>query len=294
VALGLLAERVGLSMIEVAWGIHDIVNENMASAARVHIAERGRDPRDYALLCTGGAGPVHAHSVAEKIGLRRVVCPPSAGVASALGLLVAPARVDRVATVGIRLDRGDLRELEVAFRRLEDETRTILSASGISLGAATFQRLADGRFLGQGFDLVVSLPAGPYDGLDREAVRGVLRAAFEEAYREKFALTPPNVPVEFINVRVAARAPVAGGTIGFDGQAVKTGGSAVKGQRPAFFRSAGGFVETTVYDRSRLVVGQEFEGPAVVEEEGSTLVVGPGARASVAPTGNLVVSLPGR
>ncbi len=108
VALGLLAERVGLSMIEVAWGIHDIVNENMASAARVHIAERGRDPRDYTLLCTGGAGPVHAHSVAEKIGLRRVVCPPSAGVASALGLLVAPARVDRVATVGIRLDRGRL------------------------------------------------------------------------------------------------------------------------------------------------------------------------------------------
>jgi N-methylhydantoinase A len=294
VALGLLAERVGLSVVEVAWGVHDIVNENMASAARVHIAERGRDPRDYALLCTGGAGPVHAHSVAEKIGLRRVVCPPSAGVASALGLLVAPARVDRVATVGIRLDRGDLRELEVAFCRLEDEARAILSASGISLGAATFQRLADGRFLGQGFDLVVSLPSGPYDGPDRESVRSVLRAAFEEAYREKFALTPPSVPVEFINVRVAARAPVANGMIGLDDQAERTGGGAVKGRRPAYFRAAGGFVETTVYDRSRLVVGEEFEGPAVVEEEGSTLVVGPGARACVAPTGNLVVSLPGR
>ena len=190
VALGLLAERVGLSMIEVAWGIHDIVNENMASAARVHIAERGRDPRDYTLLCTGGAGPVHAHSVAEKIGLRRVVCPPSAGVASALGLLVAPARVDRVATIGIRLDRGDLRELEVAFRRLEDETRAILSASGISLGAATFQRLADGRFLGQGFDLVVTLPAralrrpGPRGSADRAPSRlrgGVPREVCSDA-----------------------------------------------------------------------------------------------------------------
>jgi N-methylhydantoinase A len=196
--------------------------------------------------------------------------------------------------VGIRLDRGDLRELEVAFRRLEDEARAILSAAGISLGAATFQRLADGRFLGQGFDLVVPLPAGPYDGAEREAVRGVLRAAFEEAYREKFALTPPNVPVEFINVRVAARAPVADGVIGLDDQAERMGDGAVKGRRPAYFRAAGGFVETTVYDRSRLVVGQEFEGPAVVEEEGSTLVVGPGARAYVAHTGNLVVSLPGR
>jgi len=294
VVLGRLADRVGLSRVEVAWGIHDIVNENMAGAARVHIAERGRDPRDYALLCTGGAGPVHAHSVAEKIGLRRVICPPSAGVASALGLLVAPARVDRVATVGIRLDRGDCAELEAAFRRLEDEARAILADSGVALGTATFQRLADGRFLGQGFDLVVALPAGQYDGPDGEAMRALLRAAFEEAYREKFALTPPNVPVEFINVRVAARAPVAGSTIGLDGRAGQVGGGAVKGRRPAYFRASGGFVETTVYDRSRLAVGEEFEGPAVVEEEGSTLVVGPGAHVRVAPTGNLVVSLPDR
>src|SRR5207247_4154746 len=95
-AVNRLAARLGLSPTNVAWGIHDIVNENMASAARVHIAERGRDPRDYALLCTGGAGPVHAWGVAHKLGLRQVICPPAAGVASALGLLVAPARVDRV------------------------------------------------------------------------------------------------------------------------------------------------------------------------------------------------------
>jgi N-methylhydantoinase A len=290
-ALARVAERVGLSLVEVAWGIHDIVNENMAGAARVHSAERGRDPREYALLCTGGAGPVHAYSVAGKIGLRRVICPPSAGVASALGLLVAPARVDRVATVGIRLDRDDCAELEAAFRRLEDETGAILADSGVQLETATFQRLADGRFLGQGFDLVVTLPPGPYDGPDGEGMRRALRAAFEEAYREKFALTPPNVPVEFINVRVAARAPVAGSAIVLDGRAGAAGGDAIKGRRPAYFREAGEFVETTVYDRARLAVGQEFVGPAVVEEDGSTLVVGPGAHARVAPTGNLIVTL---
>jgi N-methylhydantoinase A len=299
-ALDLVAGRVGLSRIEVAWGIHDIVNENMAGAARVHIAERGRDPRDYALLATGGAGPVHAYSVARKIGLRRVICPPSAGVASALGLLVAPARVDRVATVGIRLDRDDCAELERAFRRLEDDARAILADSGIELETATFQRLADGRFLGQGFDLVVALPPGPYDSPDGEGTRLALRAAFEGAYREKFALTPPEVPVEFINVRVAARAPVAGGAIALAGRAGGeagfadgAAGPAIKGRRPAYFREAGGFVETAVYDRARLAVGQEFTGPAVVEEEGSTLVIGPGARARVAPTGNLIVALPG-
>src|SRR4029077_12925441 len=125
-----------------------------------------------------------------------VICPPSAGVASALGLLVAPARVDRVGTGGIRLDRGDCAGLEGALRRPEGETGAILADSGVELETATFQRLADGRFVGQGFDLVVALPAGPYDGPDVEGTRRALRAAFEEAYREKFALTPPNVPVE--------------------------------------------------------------------------------------------------
>jgi N-methylhydantoinase A len=288
-ALRRLAERVGLSLTEVAWGIHDVVNENMASAARVHIAERGRDPRDYALLSTGGAGPVHAHGVARRLGLTRVICPPAAGVASALGLLLAPARVDRVATVGIRLDRGSPAALEKAFRRLEDEARAVMADTGLKLETATVRRLADGRFLGQGFDLVVPLPDGPYD--DSEPTRRRLGAAFESAYREKFSLTPPDVPIEFINVRVAVRAPVAGAEVASRGPAADTPGSSSTGRRPAYFAEAGGFVETAVYDRSHLRAGDELAGPAVVEEDGSTLVVGPGASARVAPSGNIIVTL---
>jgi N-methylhydantoinase A len=289
-ALEGLAARVGLPLMDVAWGVHDVVNENMASAARVHIAERGRDPRDFALLCTGGAGPVHACAVARKLGIARVVCPPAAGVASALGLLVAPARVDRVATVGLRLDRGDCRDLEAAFCRLEDEARAVLAEGGLPLERATFTRLADGRFIGQGFDLVVPLPDGPYDGPDVEGTRTRLQGAFEAAYREKFSLTPPDVPVEFINVRVAARAPVAGSGVVVRGRADRAG-DPVKGRRPVFFAEAGGFVDVAVYDRARLAVGDTLAGPAVVEEEGSTLVMGPGATARVAPTGNLVLAV---
>jgi N-methylhydantoinase A len=288
-ALRRLAERVGLALTEVAWGIHDVVNENMASAARVHIAERGRDPRDYALLSTGGAGPVHAHGVARKLGLTRVICPPAAGVASALGLLLAPARVDRVATVGIRLDRGSPAALEKAFRRLEDEARAVMADTGLKLETVTVRRLADGRFLGQGFDLVVPLPDGPYD--DSEPARRRLQAAFESAYREKFSLTPPDVPIEFINIRVAVRAPVAGAEVASRGAAADTSGGSIKGRRPAYFAEAGGFVETAVYDRSHLRAGDELAGPAVVEEDGSTLVVGPGASARVAPSGNIIVTL---
>jgi N-methylhydantoinase A len=284
-----LATRLALEPVKVAWGIHDIVNENMAGAARVHIAERGRDPRDYALLCTGGAGPVHAWSVARKLGVSRIVCPPSAGVASALGLLVAPARVDRVATVGIRLDQGSVEELEAAFRRLEDEARAVMADTGLKLESAAIRRLADGRFMGQGFDLVVSLPDGPYD--DGPESRSRLTAAFETAYREKFALTPPGVPVEFLNIRVAVRAPVSGSEVVLQGSPGSGALSALKGTRPAYFHETGGFVPTAVYDRHRLGVGDEFVGPAVVEEEGSTLLVGPGGRAQVAPSGNIVLTL---
>jgi N-methylhydantoinase A len=268
----------------------------MASAARVHIAERGRDPRDYALLCTGGAGPVHAWGVARKLGLRQVICPPAAGVASALGLLVAPARVDRVATVGLRLDRDSPATLEAAFRRLEDEARGVMADTGLKLESATVKRLADGRFLGQGFDLVVDLPDGPYDGSD--AARARLTAAFETAYREKFALTPPDVPIEFINIRVAVRAPVSTeAAVGVPGEtparrATGERRDAVKGTRAAYFLESRGLVDTTVYDRARLSAGDEVRGPAVVEEEGSTLVIGPGGVARVAASGNLVVTLP--
>jgi N-methylhydantoinase A len=288
-ALERLGKRVGLSLTQAAWGVHDVVNENMASAARVHIAERGRDPRDYSLLCTGGAGPVHAWGVARKLGLSQIVCPPAAGVASALGLLVAPARVDRVATVGLRLDRDSPATLERASQRLEDDARAVMADTGLKLETATVKRLADGRFLGQGFDLVVELPPGPYE--DSADSRRRLTAAFETAYREKFALTPPDVPIEFINIRVAVRAPVAGAEVTVHGEAAGAE-DAVKGRRPAYFAEQRGFVETTVYERARLAPGDDVRGPAVVEEEGSTLVIGPGGLARVAASGNLIVTLP--
>ena len=287
-----LAAKLGLPATQVAWGIHDIVNENMAGAARVHIAERGRDPRDYALLCTGGAGPVHAGSVARKLGVSRVVCPPSAGVASALGLLVAPARVDRVATVGMRLDLGRMADLEAAFRKLEEEARAVMTDTGLKLENAAIQRLADGRFLGQGFDLVVPLPSGPYE--DTPEGRRQLVSAFETAYREKFALTPPGVPVEFLNIRVAVRAPVSGSEVVLQGRPGRGAERALKGARPAYFHEAGGFVSTAVYDRYKLGIDDELTGPAVVEEEGSTLVVGPAATARVASSGNIIMTLSGQ
>jgi N-methylhydantoinase A len=285
-----LAATLGLSTEATAAGIHEVINENMAGAARVHIAERGRDPRRYALVCTGGGGPVHGYSIARKLGITRLVCPPSPGVASAWGLLVAPARVDRVTTIGFRLDSDPLARFEAAFRRLEDEAREVVAATGLPLDGLRIERLGDGRCVGQGFDLVVPLPPGPY--ADDAIARPALAAAFEHGYREKFGRASPDVPLEFINARVSVRVAVSDGQIAeLPGAAGEATGSAIKCQRRAWFAEAGDFVAATVYDRDRLAANTKIPGPALIEDPGSTLVIGPAATATVMPSGSIVVEL---
>ena len=205
-ALAPLAERAGLSVTDLAWGIHDLVNENMANAARVHIAEHGKDPRRYTLLATGGAGPVHAYYVAKKLGLKRLIAPRAAGVASALGLLIAPARVDRVATVARELDRIQWPDLEATFRDMETKAKAVLAATLPEGAAPAIARLADIRYVGQASELVVPLPAGPYTA----ASRGSLMQAFEQAYVAAFTRTPPTTQIEIINVRLSASLDVDG------------------------------------------------------------------------------------
>jgi N-methylhydantoinase A len=266
--------------------VHDVVNENMASAARVHVAERGKDPRDYALLPTGGAGPVHAYYVASKLGLKTVICPPAAGVASSLGLLMAPARVDRAATFLARLDETDWPALEAMFGRLEDDARSVIAGTGLATAGARVERFADMRYAGQGFELVVSLPAGPYDASSRNAIA----AGFEEAYRATFGRTPGNGAIEIVNVRVCVRVPATQDDVRLQGFGSGDGG--LKGRRQVWFPEAQDYAETPVYDRYRLPSGVDLLGPAVVEERESTLVIGPGARFRVEAGGNIVIRLP--
>ncbi len=287
-ALQPLVEQTGLSPAGVAWGIHDVVNESMAGAARVHIAERGKDPRNCALLATGGAGPVHAYYVARKLGLSRLICPPSAGVASALGLLMAPARVDRVATVASRLDALDWQDFEATFTRLEQDALKVVRDTGLPPERARMMRLADMRYVGQAFELVIELPEGPYG----EGSRDALLEAFEQTYLQTFTRTPPDVPVEFVNVRVSARADIPGGALALKAAAGGAADGARKGRRKAYFPESRDYQDTQVYDRYLLGQGEACFGPAIVEEKESTLIIGPEARFHIDPVGNLVVDLP--
>ena len=267
-----LAERAGLGVTSLAWGIHDVVNENMASAARVHIAEHGKDPRRYALLCTGGAGPVHAYYVAKKLGLARLIAPRGAGVASALGLLIAPARVDRVATVAREIGQLVWPELEATFARLEADARAVLAATLPDGAQPTIARLADIRYVGQASELVVPLPAGPYTAASREA----LMQAFEASYVAAFTRTPPTTQVEIINVRVSASIEIGAGTPALAAAgalpaqaaaappippASATRAGPIKGTRPVYFPEFREFRPTTVYDRYALMPGAGLRRP---------------------------------
>ncbi len=283
-ALDRLGAALGLDRAATASGIHTLVNESMASAARVHIAEHGRDPRGYALLMTGGGGPMHGAGVARLLGITRLICPPAPGVASAFGLLVAPARIDRMRTVAVRVADGDLTALEAVFAELEADARQAASGAAGPGQAVTVQRLADGRYVGQGFSLVVPLPPGPY----REGAAPALRAAFEAEYVRKFSRSPPDVALEFVAARVSVRTAALQG--GLAATRAGTGAeAALKGRRRAWF--AGGFVDTPVYDRDRLGAGDRFAGPALVEDAGSTLVAIPGAMCTVTAAGSILMDL---
>lgn len=278
-ALSRLAREAGLADDALAAGIQAVVNEAMSAAARVHLAEHGGDEAEApALLVTGGGGPLHGPDVARRLGLRRVICPPAAGVASALGLLLAPARVDEVATLARPLDTMPAAELESRFAELEARARAVIGTTLGSDAPVRAERAADLRFAGQGHELVTAMPPGPCD-------TAAIRAAFEAAYRAVFAGVPPVATVEVVNIRVAVSAATGDGRLD---PAIPAGAPA----EPSGSRALAGIGEAPVFHRASLPAGQVIRGPAVVEDGMSTLVVPPGAVATLEASGNLVLKLP--
>jgi len=281
-AFGQLGDALKVEPSRAAFGVHDVVNENMAGAARVAIAERGRIPAEYALLATGGAGPVHAWHVARKLGVKRVVCPPGAGAGSTIGMLMAPARVDRVASFTQPLANADMKAAEKIFTALEKEALEVLRLTGADVAARSIKRLADMRYIGQGSEITVAMPSSL-------AETGV-RAAFEEAYKALFARTPPGAAIQFVALRLSVSAPMpgTGGKLELTRHAAT---AAEKGTRLVFFPDAGKVVQTRVWDRYALTPGADIEGPAVFEENESTFIVGPGAVARLLPDGSVLAEV---
>ncbi|HSK99168.1 MAG TPA: hydantoinase/oxoprolinase family protein [Rubrobacteraceae bacterium] len=279
-----IARPLGLDPIEAAWGIHQVVNENMANAARIHAIERGKDPRAYPLFAFGGAGPVHAYSVARALGVPGFVAPLGAGATSAFGFLCAPLSFDFVRSLYGRLDELDWSVVNGALEEMEKEGRDLLRASGVADADIRVRRLCDMRYTGQGHEVTVELPVGALGPDDT----GRLASLYSKEYRRLYNREGPDVPLEALTWRleVAAPPPEIRLEAGEEREAASGGR---KGAREIYLPEEKGFREVPVYDRYRLGPGAAFEGPAVIEEKESTVILGPEGRAKIDAARNLIV-----
>jgi len=281
-----VASPLGVTFIQAIWGIHDLINETMAAAAKTHIAEKGGNPKIVTVAAFGGAGPVHAYGLAKKLGAPKIIVPPNAGVGSALGFFTAPRAYDLVRSHKVPLDTADFGEIENIFREMEAEGTRTLQKSGAE-EAIGFQRSVDVRFIGQGSETNIPIPEGNFAEVKRQEVR----KRFDTVYEKLYGRTYPESPVEFINFRVRASLPERLLQLP---KMEKTGGSlkdAVKGRRQAYSGIARDFIPYTVYDRYKLFSGAEFQGPAIIEERESTVIVGEDTSISVDEYGFLWINL---
>jgi N-methylhydantoinase A len=285
-ALARLGAKLGMSAEQAAWGIHQIVNENMANAARAHLGERGKDPRRMPLYAFGGAGPVHGYRVAEVLRLPAVISPFGAGVGSTFGLLAAPLAFDFVRSAYSRLDDLDWQFANGLLEQMAEEGRQVLESSGLSPNAIVYVRTADMRYIGQGHEVSVRLPHGRLTAAHLPEIA----SAFEETYRVLYGRKGPDVPLEVINWRVVASGPLPEMNIKLP-RDTSTGSDARKGSRAAYFPEHGRYVETAVYDRYALRPEMKIAGPAIIEERESTLIIGARGRAHVDERLNVVVEL---
>jgi len=285
-ALARLGTKLGMSVEQAAWGIHQIVNENMANAARAHLGERGKDPRRMPMYAFGGAGPVHGYRVAEILRLPAIISPFGAGVGSTFGLLSAPLAFDFVRSAYSRLDQLDWGFANRLLDEMAEEGRGVLERSGLSAEQISYKRSADMRYVGQGHEVAVMLPDGV---LSAEHLSRVSKL-FSDAYRALYGREGPDVPLEVINWRVVASGPRPELNLKLPTNR-RRAGNARRGFRRAYFPEPGEYIETAVYDRYALDVGMEFIGPGIVEERESTLIVGARGKARVDERLNIVVEL---
>ncbi len=283
-ALESVGDKLGLTAIETAWGIHRVVTESMAAAARIHIVEKGKDPRRYAMVGFGGAGPAHAAGVARVLGVSELLIPPASGAASALGFLAAPLSFEQVRSHPVRLDQpGAAAAIDTVVNTLVTETRARLSAAGVPDTDIVVERTADMRLFGQLHEINVILPDGPIS----DATMPAIRSAFVAAYAARYTSVYDGVAIQLVTLRIRARGPYPALSL------VQAGGGgtgpALKGHRQAWFGE--GFVETPVYDRYALTPGMQVAGPAIIEEREATTIVAPGDLVNIDTTGTMRIQV---
>jgi N-methylhydantoinase A len=279
-----VADELDMGVQEAAQGILDVANANMARALRVVSVERGYDPREFGLVAFGGAGPLHAAGLARELEIPRVVVPRTAGVLSALGLLISDVLYDFSTSKVRSWPEVDPETLAEPFAEFRSRGRDRLAAESQTGEDAVFERSADLRYAGQSFELTVPVPEGEID----EATLDAIVERFHDKHRKRYGHAYEDEPVELVTLRLRARGVVETPDLRpepVDGSV----DDAIRETRDVVYD--GRTHATRIYDRGSLPTGASFDGPAVVEGRESTVVVHPEQEASVDEYGTLLVEV---
>jgi N-methylhydantoinase A len=281
-ALAALAAQTSLSVVDLASSIAEIANENMASAIKMVSIERGHDPRRFALFAFGGAGPLHAAAVARSLRIPRVLVPLYPGNASALGMLIADLRVDKIWTQAFKSNAVDAALVEQQFARIRDAAVADLRAEGFA-GAPDVAYAINMRYLGQNYEHEVPIPAGAVSAGNLQSAYD----AFVRTHEARYGYAIEDEIIELVSFRVVAtgRRPALRLAV-----APVPGEDAARPPRDVHFRGQGD-VPTAVYRRYALAPGASLAGPCILEEPGSTTLVEPGMRVDVLADGQLLIAI---
>ena len=281
-----LARQLSLPLEAAAWGVIRVANSNMERAIRTISIERGHDPRDFALVAFGGAGPLHACELAAALRIPRVLVPPHPGVLSALGMVLADAVKDTSQTVMLATSEADGATLRRLFGRLYERARTELGAEGFSENEIVLLPALDMRYVGQSYELRVEID------LDAEITAHV--GAFHALHEQRFSYASEQEPVEIVNLRVKAVGRTAKPRFSYRLPASLYPDAAQVGHKPVYFADrhsphATRPIPAALYERDRLEPGNVVVGPAVLFQLDTTTIVPPGWSAAVDGWGNLLV-----
>ncbi|MCU0390538.1 MAG: hydantoinase/oxoprolinase family protein [Thermoflexibacter sp.] len=280
-----IANPLGISIEEAAIGIHRIVNENMANAARVHILEKGRDPRGYSMLAFGGAGPVHAFQVARLLNAPQLIIPVGAGVTSALGFLVSPVASEQIRSFVCPLLSMDWDRVNRFLTEMEQEGFLFLERAGIPKSEAIIKRVADMRYTGQGHEITVNIPN---DSLSNMSIKEI-QQNFKEEYTQRYGRTIDDIGMETVTWRVV----ISGKAPQIQPQQIvsEQGEKALKGYRKVYLPNEKDAINCPVYARYLLNPHEQLEGPAIIEEMESTTVIGKNSTIIIDKYKNIVINL---
>ncbi len=278
-----VANKLGMKVPRAAFGIHRIINNNMAGNIHLISIRRGYDPRQFALVLQGGAGPVHGAALARDLSIPVAVVPSLPGVLSAFGLLYASVEDTNSKTLLMKADQVDYELASQVFRELEQIGVGQMRKEGIPVEQLSVSKSVDMRCVGQSYELDIPIK----DSLSPETIGEILQD-FSETHKMVYGHYNPEALVEFVNLRTVHSFSYARPEIPFR-SAASSFDQAYKGERPAYYQEDTGYVATPVYDRPRLPVGEEKEGPAIIEQYDTTTVVYPKQFFHVDPAGNLVI-----